>query len=229
MGDIGVFVDESGEQGFLSDYYLLTLVFHEQDHELEPSLAPYRQSLFDAGLVDVPFHASPLLNRHDDYRLMTVETRKRYLYMFMTLCQHLPIRYRTFVYRKKAFPAMAQLESRIRRDIVNLLFEHLKYFQSFDKVKVYYDGGQPMVANALREAIGYALSKNAIVYRHGGPAEYRLAQAADFICAIELTACKYENGEQTATDGRFFGTKGSFRRNYLKKVRRLSLERRHGP
>ena len=30
MGDLGVFVDESGDQGGRSRYYVLTLVFHDQ-------------------------------------------------------------------------------------------------------------------------------------------------------------------------------------------------------
>ena len=44
-----------------------------------------------------------------------------------------------------------------------------------------------------------------------------------FICTIELTALKYENHEQTATDERFFGPLGNFRKNFLKKVRKHQL------
>ena len=44
-----------------------------------------------------------------------------------------------------------------------------------------------------------------------------------FICTIELTALKYENHEQTATDERFFGSARTFKKNYLKKVRKHQL------
>ena len=92
----------------------------------------------------------------------------------------------------------------MKRDIVNFLFDHLVFFQSFDKVKVYYVGGQPTITDVLHSSIGFALSKDAILYRKGLPAEYRLVQAADFVCAIELTDHKYHQNEQTATDKRFW-------------------------
>lgn len=103
------------------------------------------------------------------------------------------------------------------------MFDHLELFQSFDAVKVYYDGGQSLITQAIRGAVEYALSKQAIVYRQGSPTDYRLAQVADFICTVELTARKYENHEQTATDERFFGTARTFRKNYLKQVRKHLL------
>ena len=56
------------------------------------------------------------------------------------------------------------------------------------------------------------------------PGDYRLSQAADLICTFELTALKFEAGEQTRTDERFFGMKGAFRKNWLKKVRRKLLQ-----
>ena len=59
--------------------------------------------------------------------------------------------------------------------------------------------------------------------RHFLYREYRLAQAADYACAVELTALKYRAHEETATDRRFFGSWGAFRRNVLKTVRKKAL------
>ena len=36
--------------------------------------------------------------------------------------------------------------------------------------------------------------------------DYRLTQAADYICTMEFTALKYAVGETTSTDERFFGS-----------------------
>ena len=52
---------------------------------------------------------------------------------------------------------------------------------------------------------------------------FRLAQVADYLCAIELAAVKYGCGEQTETDVRFFGNRAAFRRNWLKQARRKML------
>lgn len=223
MTTVSIFVDESGEQGFQSKYYAITLVFHGQSEAVLPAFTKYERVLQDAGLPDIPLHASPLLNGHDDYELLTVGERKRLLSHFLIMSQSLPIQYLTFLYRKNDFPSLPHLEMRLKRDLVNVLFEHINYLHQFNTVKLYYDGGQGLITNSLHTAIEYVLSKQAIVYRQGSPLEYRLAQAADFFCTIELTARKYQFHEQTATDERFFGAYGSFKKNFLKKVRRHML------
>lgn len=109
--------------------------------------------------------------------------------------------------------------------MVNLLFDNLDYFQSFDQVKIYYDDGQPQVTAALHGAIYYALAKDAILYRRAQPADYRLAQVADLLCTLELTAVKFEQHEGTSTDEKVFGSPGTFRKEYLRKVRDKAIPR----
>nr|APO32159.1 Protein of unknown function (DUF3800) [uncultured bacterium] len=87
-------------------------------------------------------------------------------------------------------------------------------------IKVYYDNGQQIVANALKTSISYALSKEAVVYRDAQPKDYRLEQAADLMCTVELTALKFDKGTETATDRKIFKNRRDFRKNYLKILRR---------
>ena len=223
MRELSIFVDESGADGLDSDYYLLTLVFHEQDAPLSNSVSHYERGLSARGLPDVPFHASPLINGHDGYARMDVDDRARLLAAFRVLFRYLPIRYKTFSYRKREFASAARLSERMRRDVVNFLFDNLDYLQRFDRVKVYCDGGQHAVTQALHDALEYALAREAVVFRSATPSEYRLSQAADYACAVELTALKYQAHEETATDRRFFGSWGTFRRNVLKTVRKKAL------
>ena len=145
MRELSIFVDESGADGLDSNYYLLTLVFHEQSIPLPDSIAKYERSLSDRGLPDVPFHASPLINGHDDYSSMSVDDRQRLLAAFRVLFRYLPIRYKAFSYRKREFSSASRLSERMRRDVVNFLFDNLEYLQRFDLAKVYYDGGQHAV------------------------------------------------------------------------------------
>lgn len=222
---LSIFADESGEWGKRSEYYLITLVFHDQSKDISLALERYRQSLADYGLPDVPFHAGPLLTGHDAYEGMSLSERKRLLGLFVIMTRRLPITYRTFVHRKSDFDDNRQrFEAQLKRDIVNLLLAHLSDFHSYGTVKVYYDGGQQIVTDALRGGIEYALSKDAIVYRDASPRDYRLEQVADFLCTLELTCEKFRNGEQTETDNKFFGDWKSFRANYLKPIRRKRLE-----
>ncbi len=219
--ELSVMVDESGSED--SRYYLVTLVFHDQAKDISGPIALYEAALRQKGLPDVPLHASPLMNGHDDYRGMGIEQRKRMLSAFFMMFQHMPVRYRTLSYVKREVSDRDALTARIRRDIVNLIFDELAYFQSFDAVKVYYDQGQGIVTKAIHDAVEYALSKNAIVYRDASPAQYRLLQVADLLCTLELTEIKYQAHEQTATDEKVFGTHGRFKKLYLRVARRKLL------
>lgn len=219
--ELSVMVDESGSED--SRYYLVTLVFHDQAADIATPIALYEAALREKGLPDLPLHASPLMNGHDDYEGLSLERRKRMFSAFFMMFQHMPIRYRTLAYIKREVGDRDSLTTRIRRDIVNLIFDELAYFQSYDVVKVYYDGGQSVVTKAIHDAVEYALSKNAIVYRNASPMQYRLLQVADLLCTLELTEIKYQRHEQTATDEKIFGAHGRFNKLYLRIARRKLL------
>ncbi len=223
MLEMSIFADESGEAGAESKYYLLTLVFHEENASISNQIDRYRQSLSQRSLPDIPLHTSPLMNGNDSYRQMDIGERKQLLSSFFTMLQHLPIRYRTFSYSKTELGSTTALTNRMKRDIVNMMFENLEYLQRFEKVKIYYDEGQSVVTNALHDAAEYALATDAVIYRDGSPKSCILAQAADLICTLELTAIKYANSEQTRTDERFFGGASAFKKNWLKKIRKKRL------
>lgn len=66
--------------------------------------------------------------------------------------QHLSIRLSTLAYKKSEFQDEQAILSRMKRNIVNLMFEHLDYLQQFDKVKIYYNDGQSVVTSTLHDA-----------------------------------------------------------------------------
>ena len=203
---------------------MVTLVLHDQSDDVYSAIGKYERSLTERGLPDIPFHATPLLRAHDDYLSLDMETRKRLLASFNVFVQQLPIRYKSFVYKSSEFGTPERLQALIRRDLAALLVDNLEFFQGYDRVKIYYDGGQPAVSHALKDAFEYALSKEAYVDRDSDYRSYRLSQAADYLCAIELTAAKFEAHCTTSTDDKFFGGVGSFKKNWLKQARRKRVE-----
>lgn len=188
-----------------------------------PPIHRYETSFANHGLPNVPFHATPLLRAHDEYANLDMATRKRLLASFGVFVQQLPVKYRSFVYRSAEFGGAEKLQALIRRDLASLLVDNLEFFQGYEKVKIYYDGGQPAVTHALKAAFEYALSKQAYVERQTDYRSFRLAQVADYLCAIELTAVKFETRKTTPTDDKFFGGVGSFKRNWLKQARRKQM------
>ena len=223
QGDCSIFVDETGGEGGQSRYYAVTLVFHDQSDNIAPMIERYESALRSRGLPDLPFHASPLMNGHDGYANLDLCARKGLFTAFFIMLQHLPVRYRTFLYRRSEYVDNAALTNRLRRDITVFLFDELEYFQAFDRVKIYYDDAQRIVTRSLHAAIEYALSKEGLMYRDASPSQYRLSQVADMICTLELTAQKYRARESTSTDEKFFGSAGAFKNNYMKQLKRKRL------
>lgn len=223
MRELSIFIDESGDAGSVSEFYLVTLVFHEQDHCIEDGIARYERVLRDQMLDRIPFHFNPLLNGNDNYRWKDIHSRKKQLGAFAMFVQHLPITYHVFRFEKDASTTPVRLTHQIEKDVSHFLVNRLDYLQSFDNVKIYYDDGQSVVTHALHTAIAHTISRQATVYRDASPERYCLHQVADYICGIELTALKFEKGLATRTDMEFFDSARTFKRNYLKQLRKKYL------
>lgn len=221
--ELSIFVDESGDRSGRARYYLLTLVFHDQADDISEEIQGYEERLARSGLPDVPFHSEPLLNGHKSYKDLSIEQRKKMLFAFSALVRRLPIGYVSFVYRRSEFEDLAKLTARMKRDISNLLFDRLSFFQSFDEVKIYYDNGQDVVKQALDQSIGFVLFKGVVERRKTSMLDYRLEQVADYLCTIELAAVKYAAKEDGETYNKFFGGSRDFRKNWLKQARRMAI------
>ena len=221
--ELSIFVDESGDRGGKARYYLLTLVFHDQADDILSEVRSYEKRLAENGLPDIAFHSEPLLNGHKGYEGFAVEQRKKMLVTFSALVRRLPVRYAVFSYRRSEFEDPEKLTARMKRDISNLLFDHLGFFQSFDDVKVYYDNGQDIVKQALDQSIGFVLSKGVVERRKTFMVDYRLEQVADYLCTIELAAIKYAAKEAGETYSKFFGGSVNFKKNWLKQTRRMAI------
>lgn len=224
MREVSVFCDESGGENGHSRYCIIALVFHEQGEGFDDALVRYRRALRDASLEDVPFHASPLMYGKSDYAGMSLEDRKGLFMSFFILQKALPYRFKVFSYRRSEVPEPEKFTARFQKDLAVFLEQNLSFFQDFDKVKIYYDGGQDMVTRALHDALDRELSKEAVVYKAARAQEYVFFQVADFLCAMELAALKFAAHEITATDEKFFGASLSkFKKLYLRQVRSKEL------
>lgn len=221
--ELSIFVDESGDRGGKARYYLLTLVFHDQADDILSEVRSYERRLAENGLPDIAFHSEPLLNGHKGYEGLAIEQRKKMLVTFSALVRRLPVSYAVFSYRRSEFEDLEKLTARMKRDISNLLFDHLGFFQSFDDVKVYYDDGQDIVKQALDQSIGFVLSKGVVERRKTSMVDYRLEQVADYLCTIELAAIKYAAKEAGETYSKFFGGSVNFKKNWLKQTRRMAI------
>ena len=119
-----------------------------------------------------------------------------------------------FCIEKKHISDLVEATGRLSRQISGFIREHYADFLAFDDVKIYYDNGQVEVSKILSSVFN-ALLPNPI-FRKVMPSEYKLFQAADLLCSLELIKLKMENNMFSKSEKTFFGNIRDLKKNYLK-------------
>ena len=225
--EISVFVDESGSfepDEESSRFYLVCLVFHDQSADISPWIGNLETFLETHGLgARHCIHVGPLIRREREYEGMLREERQAIFRRMMAFVRKADISYKCFLIDKHFDDGNSAVHDELLQGITRFLINHTTKLNSFDRLKIYYDNGQSQVTLLLREAFAMFSSKTEfIVDVH--PESYRLFQAADFFCSVELVAAKMAVGELSVSERRFFGEKRDFQRNILKSVRTKMLQ-----
>ena len=222
MNTLSIFVDESGDFGAFekhAPYYLITMVFHKQSADLSPNIHTLNHSLSLLGYgANQAVHTEPLIRRELPYQHFLPNERRAIfskLYYFTLSCD---IVYKTFLFHKKEFPDSFKLEARMAKDISQFIREHQSYFQSFENVILYYDNGQHELNRILNTVLATELSNYELRKVH--PCDYKLFQAADLICTLELTKIKLETRDLSKSEQLIFHTKREFRKDFLKGIKK---------
>ena len=97
----------------------------------------------------------------------------------------------------------------------------MEYFYNFDKIIAYYDNGQVELSTILNAAFSIQFSN--IEFRKAEPQKYRLLQAADFICSMELLRIKRDEKRLSKSEERFFYKPQELKKVFLKSVEKKKL------
>ena len=224
MGELSVFIDESGDFGPYerhAPYYIITLLFHEQRFDISDQIEHLKRHLVEQGFPEThAIHSAPLIRREKDYSGMDLTSRRklfRSLFNFMRLCD---ISYKSFVFRKSEFADHDKMVSRISRDASLFLRDNLAFLQGFDKIIVYYDNGQKEITNLVNTLFNAFLEADV---RKVSPSEYSLFQAADMFCTLTLLDEKLRHEGLSRSEDEFFMGTRSLKKNYLKPIARKQL------
>lgn len=224
--EISVFVDESGsfaplEADPASTYYLLCMVFHNQEDDISTEVERLADALQTIGLDrDHTIHAGPLIRREDEYANMPRERRIGIFRRMMVFLQKAEFKYRCFRMSKKYNSRQDAIHDVLLQDLLDFLISHREDFNACEQIKIYYDNGQAQVTSILKEAFVIFSSKVQFV-PEVRPARYRLFQVADVACTLELVAARLsDTGTITGSEDRFFGGIKNLKKNYLKPLSR---------
>ena len=82
----------------------------------------------------------------------------------------------------------------------------------YEKIIVYYDNGQSELSSILNAVLSICFLN--VEFRKAEPQKYRLLQAADFICSMELIRIKKEENRLSKSEEKFFISRKSSRKPF---------------
>ena len=217
--ELSIFIDESGDFGALSShapYYIIALILHEQATPIGQNVKALDEHVSNLGFEQHAIHTGPLIRRESVYENHTLEERKRLFGALFNFMRKAPIQYQTVKIRKAECSGPIALTERLSRAVAEIIKSDLEYFHSFDSVIIYYDNGQIELTKILT-AVFHALLSH-VEFRKVAPGDYKLFQAADLICTLELLALKAEDDGFSKSEKGFFNTPRDFKKNFYKPI-----------
>lgn len=224
MKELSIFIDESGDFGEVKErpaYYLVTFVFHNQDNNIEQQVSKLEESVRTAGFDVEYIHTGPVIRREEIFGRYTIDERRKLLYKMLNFVNSCPISYLTVVVDRKEAMDKIALSGKLAKAINISMSQHQDFFGSFDKIIVYYDNGQTELSAILNAVFSIQFSN--VEFRKAEPQKYRLLQAADFICSMELLRIKWEEKRLSKSEEKFFYKQQELKKTFLKSVEKKRL------
>lgn len=221
MKELSIFIDESGDFGeyeYHSPYYIITMVFHDQDISIGEPITKLSRELSYLGLHDHCVHTGPIIRKEEDYINLTVKERRSIFNKIVAFVRQVDIRYKCFFIEKKHIQDVVEASGKLSKSISLFVREHYEEFLSFDDVKIYYDNGQVEVSKILSSVFN-ALLPN-VVFKKVMPKQYRLFQVSDLLCTMKLVELKLNAKTISKSELTFFGNIRDLKKNYLKPLSR---------
>ena len=219
MRELSIFVDESGDFGehdLHSPFYIISLVFHDQNIDITEDLKKLERELSNIGWSEHCIHAGPVIRSEHEYGEYSLDERQQILKRLITFIRKLDIKVKTVYIEKKHINDSIEATGKLSKLLSIFIRENMSFFMKFDKVKVYYDNGQIEVTRILSSVFNVLIDN--VEFRKVLPSDYRLFQVADLVCTLRLTELKMENHILSKSEKFFFNDERTLKKNYLKVI-----------
>ena len=227
MKVLSIFVDESGDFGDYQKhcpFYIVSLVFHEQNRPIKNQIDELNRFLVDNSLPNHTIHTAPLIRQEKSYKHTDINLRSKIFKQLFNFVRSVDISYKTIVADKRIFPAQVDIIKFITKELSSFIKDNYQYFSRFDSIIIYYDNGQIQLTKTLIAIFGSLLGERS-EFRVIMPNNYKLFQAADLICTLTLIKAKLSNGRELShSEQIFFGSVSKLNKNYLKFLGKIEFK-----
>ena len=224
MKELSIFIDESGDFGEVTErpaYYLVTLLFHDQKNEITANVKKLEDSTKNSGFDFEYIHTGPVIRREDVFAGLSIDERRKLLFKMLNFIGSSPVTYEVAVVNRKEASDKITLSGRLGREISNIIQKHKAFLDRFDKIIVYYDNGQIELGAILNTV--FSIHFTNVEFRKAEPQKYRLLQAADFICSMELLRIKKAENRLSKSEKQFFYKPQEVKKTFFRTVDKKRL------
>ena len=221
---LSVFIDESGDFGPFethSPYYFVSMILHNQNIDISQNIRVFDEHLFKLGYQHHAIHTGPLVRRESVYINDLVEERKCLFNALFNFARKLDFQYSYIKVKKSECPDVIVMTSKVSKALADVLRNNEEFWNSFDKVIIYYDNGQIELTKILTSVFNTLYTH--VEFRKVKPVDYKLFQIADLVCTMELLNEKAQNNSFSRSELEFFGNIRDFKKNYLKHLQKKAL------
>lgn len=221
---LSVFIDESGDFGPYdphAPFYLVAMVLHDQDINIAKNIGDLESHLSNLGYKQHAIHTGPLIRRESVYVNDLMEDRKRLFNALFNFARKLDFHYVCAKIRKDECSDVIALTARISKSIAEILRSYEDFLGKFNRIIIYYDNGQIELTKILTSVFNTLYAH--VEFRKVKPVDYKLFQAADLICTMELLAEKADTNSFSKSEQEFFYSVRDFKKNYLKPLLKKHL------
>lgn len=226
MKELSIFIDESGDFGQTvnqSPYYIVSLVFHNQSDDISENVIRLKRWLTELNFNDEYIHTHPIIRKEYPYNNMTLDERRKILNKMLRFTMGCPIKYFNIIVNKRECSNRHSLSANIAKQLSHFVDNNVNYFNSFERIVVYYDNGQNELSYILNAILNSKLSL--VEFKNASPKVYQLLQVADFICSVELLKQKKTNNLLTNSEMKFFYKPQELQKNFIKSVEKKKFDK----
>ncbi len=221
---LSVFIDESGDFGRLDKhnlYYFVALVLHNQSVDISGYISCLNENLSNLGYKNHAIHTAPLIRREKDYLNDSREDRRKLFNNIFHFARKVDFNYICPKIKKIECANEIDMIGKLSKNINDELLKYEDYFNSFDKIIVYYDNGQVELNKILSAVFNIRFCN--VEFRNVKPVDYKLFQVADLVCTMELVYEKINKNLFSKSEHDFFGSERDFKKNYMKYILKKHL------
>lgn len=219
---LSVFVDESGSFDSSvspSRFYVVSCVFHNQAIPIGEDITRLEHALAYIMHPGVCLHSGPLIRREEAFRNTDIQIRRKLFGCFVAFARRVPVWGRCFCIDKRYAGSSELMAKSLVEKMTKYFDDSYDTLSRFDKIKIYYDNGQPQVKSILKKCFSsFPVEFPSCVT----PERYRLFQVADLACTVALLKEKLDLGlPLTKSESYFFHNAHDLKKDYIRPLSRL--------